>query len=340
MRRCIDLAHNGAGKTLSNPMVGALLVHRGHIIGEGWHDHFGGPHAEVMAINNASSQHQSQISDSVLYVTLEPCSNFGKTPPCSQLIIESNIKKVVIGVRDPNPINNGKGISLLKGAGIEVVEGVEKVSAESLIRSFLINQTLGRPYTVLKFARSEDGFIGQKGKRVQLSNPTVNALVHKLRAESQGILIGRVTAENDKPELTSRYFPGKNPMRIILSQQGSISPHLKTFNRAAPSLLISEKKLNHQSREITHMSLQHNLSSTLKDLYQFFKIGTLLVEGGKHTLDAFLKEGLWDEVIEIICPVKMGSGIKAPKLHLRHLQQNQNINGNLVNHYYREVTKP
>nr|MBS0037858.1 bifunctional diaminohydroxyphosphoribosylaminopyrimidine deaminase/5-amino-6-(5-phosphoribosylamino)uracil reductase RibD [Saprospiraceae bacterium] len=335
MKRCLDLAALGSGKTLTNPTVGAVLVFEDRIIGEGWHRAYGKPHAEVEALNSVSAADRHLIPRSTLYVSLEPCSHFGKTPPCADLIINVGIPKVVIGIRDPNPLVKGNGIQKLKEAGIEVITPVLKEESSQLISAFSTNQHCQRPHVVLKFARSRDGFIGRHGERIALSDPIVNVLTHRLRARSQGIIVGRITAENDQAELSTRNFPGRNPFRIVFSISGVTDSSLPVFNNAAPTLLITNNPPENLPQKVTVIPFRENLKGVLEQLYSHFKISRLLVEGGKQILDLFLEQSLWDEVWEISCPSLLKSGIPAPKINPKLLNRSFWIRENQLENYRR-----
>lgn len=278
MRRCLQLARNGEGMTMPNPMVGAVIVHDGRIIGEGWHRRYGGPHAEVNAVRSVRPEDEALFSQSTIYVSLEPCSHWGKTPPCAELLVEKGFRRVVVGCLDPNEKVSGRGIQRLREAGAEVVVGVLETECRWLNRKFMTYHTLHRPYITLKWAQSADGFIDRlrnsraDGEPVKFSTPWTQILVHKLRATHEAILVGRRTWELDQPSLTTRLWPGQSPQKVILSSSG--------------------------------MPLD-----TLIRPYQ-----SLLVEGGAQTLQFFLDSDLWDEVYIEHSGIVLGGGVAAPQI--------------------------
>ena len=320
MQRCIELAQKGRGKTGLNPLVGALLVHNNRIIGEGWHKGYGKPHAEPDALSSVSKKDRPLIAESTLYVSLEPCSHFGKTPPCTELIIKYKIPRVVIGTVDPNPIVNGKGITKLKEAGVEVIAGVLSEKTDELIKVFRTNQLLERPYITIKFAKSSDGFIGKKDKEVRISDPITDFLTHRLRTEVSGIAVGRNTADIDAPQLTSRKYPGKNPMRLIFCSSSLPKTNEKTFDHSAPTIVVAPKNISPYpiNENFTILHTEVSLEKTLQKIYNDLKINHILVEGGSQLINSFLQENLWDEIIEIESAIKIHTGIAAPDLsHLK-----------------------
>jgi diaminohydroxyphosphoribosylaminopyrimidine deaminase/5-amino-6-(5-phosphoribosylamino)uracil reductase len=280
MHRCLQLAAYGRGFTAPNPMVGAVIVHNDQIIGEGFHRNYGGPHAEVNAI--ASVKKKQLLRESTLYVNLEPCSHYGKTPPCSERIIREQIPKVVIGQIDPFPEVAGKGIEKLKKAGLEVVCGVLEKECKELNKNYLTFMQQHRPYIILKWAQSADGFLdkfreeGDGRKPIRFSNSFTQMLVHKLRAEEAAIMIGKRTKALDKPALNVRFWKGNDPERFIADRS---------------------KTLQEQLNELYDKNIQ-----------------SLIVEGGSKLLQSFLAENLWDETQIEIAPVLLGEGVQAPVL--------------------------
>ncbi len=314
IKRCCTLAYLAGGHTLTNPRVGAVLVYKNTIIGEGYHRGYGQPHAEVMALRSVAHQDQWKIEKSTLFVSLEPCCIHGKTPPCTDLIIRSKIPELVIGSLDPNPAVSGKGVAKLQKAGIKVTTGILKEACDQLIHPFYINQSFNRPYIILKFARSLDGFIGKKGERILLSNDLVNKLTHKLRGMCQGIAIGKNTATNDVAELTTRNYPGPNPIRVVFSKSGKIPTHLPVFNRAASTILITDHPVRDLPYGITAIKSRGSLKSDMEFLYRHFRMSSIIIEGGAELLNQFIKKKLWDEIIEIVSPVNLMSGVAAPNI--------------------------
>jgi diaminohydroxyphosphoribosylaminopyrimidine deaminase/5-amino-6-(5-phosphoribosylamino)uracil reductase len=300
MLRCIELAVKGTGYTAPNPMVGCVIVDNDqNILGEGYHEQCGGPHAEVNAIQ--AVQDKSLLKNATLYVNLEPCAHFGKTPPCANLIVQTGIPRVVIGMKDPHEKVAGKGIEILRQAGIDVIVGVAEKACCELNKRFITFHEKQRPYIILKWAQSSDGFIGQHGKRIKISHPDTDVLVHQWRSEEQAILVGSTTAINDDPELTVRHVKGKNPVRLVLNQGAFLPTHLKLWNDAAKTYVI----------EITN----NNGLNTFLQFCRDHHLISVMVEGGAYTLQQFINAGLWDEA-RIITNTKMvlKNGVKAPEL--------------------------
>lgn len=308
LNRCNQLASLGKGYTKTNPLVGALLVHNDHIIGEGYHTQYGAAHAEIEAIKSVTDENKYLIPESTLYVNLEPCCIYSKTPPCTEEIIRQKIRKVIIGMADPNPKINGKGIEFLKSYHVEV----EKIhcGAEDLNKSFIKNMTTGLPYVILKFAMTTDGFIGQSDKRVKISNPWSEYIVHKIRHQVDGILIGTNTALIDNPALTNRLYFDLSPTRIILDKEGVIPVSFSVFNDSATTLLVSDSIADYP-QHVKKINWIEDKELLLKKLYSL-GIGSLLVEGGAKTLQSFIDSQLWDEIWCTKGNISIHSGIKAP----------------------------
>ncbi|WP_448778499.1 bifunctional diaminohydroxyphosphoribosylaminopyrimidine deaminase/5-amino-6-(5-phosphoribosylamino)uracil reductase RibD [Bacteroides congonensis] len=316
MRRCIELAANGLCNVAPNPMVGAVIVCDGRIIGEGYHIRCGEAHAEVNAIRSVKDE--SLLQRSTIYVSLEPCSHYGKTPPCADLIIEKQIPRIVIGCQDPFSKVAGRGIQKLRDAGREVIVGVLEKECRHLIRRFITFNTLHRPFITLKWAESADHFIDierTNGKPMILSSPLSSMLVHKKRAEADAIMVGRRTALLDNPSLTVRNWYGHNPIRIVLDRSLSLPNDLQIFDGDIPTLIFTEKKRS-EEKNITYITIDfsHNpLIQIMEELYQR-KIQSLLVEGGSQLLQSFIDNGLWDEAFIEKCPSRLYSGVKAPEI--------------------------
>ncbi len=323
MQRCIQLAKLGAGNVAPNPMVGAVLVYENEIIGEGYHMQYGEAHAEVNCINSVPEKFKSQISNSVLYVSLEPCAHFGKTPPCSNLIIQQQIKQVVIGCRDSFKQVNGKGIEQLKAAGVDVVVDVLKEECIELNQRFFTFHNSRRPYIILKFAQTADGFIGKTtlyptkaGERLLISNEFTNKLVHQWRSEEAAILVGTNTALFDNPSLTNRLWTGKNPLRLVIDKQLKLPSTLQLFNQQEKTVLFNLLK-NEINQQIEYVQL-NTTDSVIQQIIQYcysHNIQSILVEGGTQLLQSFIDEDLWDEA-RIITNEQLfvQVGITAPKL--------------------------
>lgn len=316
MRRCIELAKNGLCNVAPNPMVGAVIVCDGRIIGEGYHVRCGEAHAEVNAIRSVKDE--SLLKRSTIYVSLEPCSHYGKTPPCADLIIEKQIPRIVIGCRDPFSKVAGRGIQKLQNAGREVIVGVLEEECLHLIRRFITFNTLRRPFITLKWAESADRFIDIEridGNPVLLSSPLTSMLVHKKRAENTAIMVGRRTALLDNPSLTVRNWYGRNPIRIVLDCNLSLPNDLQIFNGEVPTLVFTEKE-HPEEKSVSYITIDfaHNpLNQIMKELYQR-NIQSLLVEGGSQLLQSFIDNELWDEAYIEKCPKRLYSGVKAPEI--------------------------
>lgn len=332
MRRCIELAKNGLCNVSPNPMVGAVIVCDGQIIGEGYHIRCGEAHAEVNAIRAVKDE--SLLKRSTIYVSLEPCSHYGKTPPCADLIIEKQIPHIVIGCQDPFSEVAGRGIQKLRDAGREVTVGVLEEECKSLIRRFITFNTLHRPFITLKWAESADHFIDIErtgGKPVLLSSPFTSMLVHKKRAEADAIMVGRRTALLDNPSLTVRNWYGHNPIRVVLDRALSLPDDLQIFDGNVSTLIFTEKQ-QPEKKNITYITINfsHNpLKQIMEALYQR-KIQSLLVEGGRQLLQSFIDNELWDEAYIEKCPSRLHSGVKAP-------QMDDNFSYSIEEHFERHI---
>lgn len=330
MQRCLTLAQKGAGMVAPNPMVGAVLVCNDRIIGEGWHEVFGGPHAEVNCIHSVAETDKQLIEQSTLYVSLEPCNHFGKTPPCTDLIIKYDIPKVVIACRDPFKEVNGKGIERLRAAAVEVITGVLEKEAMACNKRFFTYHTRQRPYIILKWAQTADGWMGhQGGERLLISNEYTNRLVHQWRSEEAAIMVGTQTALADNPALSNRLSPGKNPVRIVIDSNLQLPGHLQVFDGSISTIVYNIVKQEEKENLLYYkLSNEKNmLPAILEALYQM-NIQSVLVEGGAQTLQSFIDDNCWDEirVIQSASPapafLNKENGIRAPKLpsasHISH----------------------
>lgn len=314
MRRALDLAALGTGWARPNPIVGCVVVHEKKIIGEGWHQKYGGPHAEVNALN--SVQDKSLLPHSRVYVTLEPCSHYGKTPPCADFLLQHGVQDVVICNTDPNPLVAGRGIQKLVDAGCKVHIGVLEQEGRELNRRFFTFQTQKRPYLVLKWAQSADGFIALPNYQpCQISGPLAKQLVHKWRTQEQAILVGTRTALHDNPQLNVRHWPGPAPLRIAIDKQLQLPTTHHLLDDSYPTLLYTllEKERTTHTEFITLPPDGIFLEHLLTDLYQR-NVQSVLVEGGTVLLEALLQANLWDEIRVIKSPVKLAAGVKAPHL--------------------------
>ena len=321
IHRCLQLARLAGGNTAPNPLVGAVLVCDDKIIGEGFHRVFGQAHAEVNALADARARgNKALIPKATLYVNLGPCSHHGKTPPCADRIISEGIRKVVIANRDPFPEVSGTGIKKLREAGIEVIDDVCREEGRSLNRRFFTFHEKKRPYIILKFAQSADGFLAPENitkENRKISGPITDRLVHKWRSEERSILVGARTAEIDDPELTVRLVTGKNPLRIVIDPQNRLPKELKLFNQQVETLIFTrtENKIDRKNEWIS-VGEKEMLPATFDTLYDR-KIISILVEGGAYTLQHFFNAGLWDECRVITGKKNFGNGIQSPRLSIQ-----------------------
>jgi len=315
MQRCIQLAENGLGTTYPNPMVGCVIVHEGKIIAEGWHQKAGGFHAEAAAIHKIARK--EILKKTILYVSLEPCSHFGKTPPCADLIIQYQIPKVVIGCVDSNVKVNGSGIQKLQNAGIEVEVGVLENKCLDLNKRFFTFHQQKRPYVILKWAQTADGFMApQNGDQKWITHEFSKQLVHQWRTEEQAILVGTNTAQSDNPQLNSRLWAGNQPMRIVLDRTLKLSTDLNLFDNSQKTIVFTEK-LGENQENLTFIKIDFSENLVEQILSHLFQLGvqSVIVEGGKQTLESFIEKGLWDEARVFTSQENWGEGIHSPQLN-------------------------
>ncbi len=328
MIRCIQLARLGAGHVAPNPMVGAVLLCNNEIIGEGYHQKYGEAHAEVNCINSVSPLHKHLISKSMLFVSLEPCSHFGKTPPCVDLIIEKKIPHVVIGCTDSFEKVNGKGIEKLINAGVKVELGILEKECKKLNKVFFTLTQKKRPYIILKWAKTNDGFIAtENGEPIKISNNFTNTFTHKLRAQNNAILVGYKTILSDNPLLTARYWQANNPTRVVIDMDNKLSNQFNVFNNEASTIIFNKNK-DEKKGNVNFIKIESkkNIISPMLEKLYLQNITSLIVEGGATTLLHFINEGLWDEAIiinneELI----INNGIEAPILKNEVLINTQHI---------------
>lgn len=337
IRRCIQLARNGMCNAAPNPMVGAVIVHNDRIIGEGYHARCGEGHAEVNAIRSVKDE--SMLRESTIYVSLEPCSHYGKTPPCADLIIRKGIPRVVVGCVDPFSLVSGRGIQKLKDAGIDVKVGILENECRKLIKRFITFNTQQRPYITLKWAESADGFIDinrKEGQPVVLSTPITSMYVHKQRAEHHAILVGRKTALLDNPSLTTRNWYGKNPVRLVIDKELTLPASLKLFDGSTPTWVFTALD-KASTPQVTYFKLdfsQSILPQILQKLYEN-KLQALFVEGGSQLLQSFIDEELWDEIYVEHAVKILGDGIKSPVIPNGYKKDFLLRDGVTVTHYER-----
>jgi diaminohydroxyphosphoribosylaminopyrimidine deaminase/5-amino-6-(5-phosphoribosylamino)uracil reductase len=324
LQRCLQLAALGAGNTAPNPMVGAVLVHNDRILGEGYHRQYGEAHAEVNCLSRVAEADKPLIPDSTLYVSLEPCSHFGKTPPCVDLILKHDIKKVVIGAQDVASHVNGQGIQKLKEHGVEILEYDYQAECVYSNRRFFTFHQKKRPYLILKWAQSADGFIGKTDERVSLSNPITNMLVHKWRSEESAIWVGFKTALLDNPRLNVRHHTGKNPVRIVLDRDLTLPHTHHLFNDDAETIVFNFKR-SQQNQNISYVRIDsmNYLEEILQELHAR-NILSVLVEGGQKLHRELIHAQLYDELRKIETPSFLHQGVKAPSLP-ENIRCTQNI---------------
>lgn len=316
INRCIQLAKNAEGKTYPNPLVGSVLVYKDEIIGEGWHQQAGKPHAEVNAIHSVKDE--KLLKKATIYVSLEPCSHFGKTPPCSDLIIDKKIKKVVIGTMDPFAKVAGRGIKKLMNAGCGVVLGVLEKECQELNKRFFTFHQKKRPFIILKWAQSQDGFIAplqqKERKPVWISNQKSKQLVHKWRSEEQAILVGTKTAVNDNPKLNTRLWEGKNPTRVVIDRELRIPESSHLFDGKISTLVFTENTSTGNQDNLTFIQIdfQKNVPQKICDHLYEQELQSVIIEGGQQTLQHFIDENLWDEARVFTGSAFLKEGIKAP----------------------------
>ena len=347
MRRCIELAQNGCCYAAPNPLVGAVLVCNGRIIGEGYHARCGEAHAEVNAIRSVREPHL--LRSATLYVSLEPCSHYGKTPPCADLIIEKQIPRVVVGCLDPFIKVAGRGIEKLRAAGVEVTTGLLEEECKALIGRFLTYHLQQRPYITLKWAQSSDGFIDRLrkgGEPLHLSSPLTLMRVHRLRAEHSAILVGSHTALLDNPSLNVRHWSGPQPVRLVIDRRGTLPPQLHLFDGRQRTLVLTERSdwpatataqdtpdKAQYPVECHTLDFSAPLPPQIATLLHREGLQSLLVEGGRYTLQSFIDLGLWDEAWVEEAPLIIGQGVAAPSLKEYKSVETEQHFGHLIRHY-------
>jgi len=320
MQRCLDLAALGIGKVSPNPMVGAVIVHDGKIIGEGYHQQYGEAHAEVNAVNQVLSNFgnaEELLKRSTIYVSLEPCAHYGKTPPCADLIIKHRIPKVVVGCRDPFEQVDGRGIEKLKDAGIEVTVGVLEEECKWLNRRFFTRVQKHRPYIILKWAQTEDGFFApDNNKQLWITGSESRKLVHQWRGEEDAVLVGKNTVAIDNPRLNVRYGKGRSPRRVVIDRRLELGKGLNVFDQSAETLVFNSVKtiIEGKNKYIALEDFDRFVPQYI--LYQLYlqDIQSVIIEGGAYTLTTFIEAGLWDEARIFTGSISLTSGIKAPEI--------------------------
>ena len=336
MHRCLELAQLGAGYVAPNPMVGAVLVHEGRIIGEGWHKEYGKAHAEVNCINAVQEEDRQFISQSILYVSLEPCAHYGKTPPCTDLIIRHKIPKVVIGCRDPFKEVDGKGIEKLKSAGIEVETAVLEEECRELNKRFFTFHKKQRSFIILKWAQTADGFIaGDDSKRILISNEFSNRLVHKWRSEEAAIMVGTNTALRDDPALTTRLWPGPSPVRLVIDMNLRLPGSLKVFDGSERTIVFNTIKEDEKPNlSFIKLDKEKQFVPQLMDVLYRLPLQSVLVEGGAALLQTFIESGVWDEARVIVNgELSIGNGLPAPVLKNEQLVMEEKNSTDTISYF-------
>lgn len=334
--RCIQLAKNGLGTTYPNPLVGSVIVYNEQIIGEGWHQKAGEPHAEVNAINSVKHENRKFLHEATIYVSLEPCSHYGKTPPCADLIINTGIKNVVIGTVDPFAEVAGRGIKKLFEAGHHVTVGILEEECMALNQRFFTYHTKKRPYIILKWAETADRYIAPVSKSIQepvwITNTHARQLVHQWRSQEQGILVGTQTALDDNPSLTTRDWFGANPTRIVIDRNLRLPESLHLFDKKVKTIVITEqtKESDNSNLIFETIDFNKNIPSQINNILYDNKLQSVIIEGGAQTLQFFINENLWDEARVFQGAHYFGEGIKAPELSAKPVQtitiQNNQLN--------------
>lgn len=361
MQRCLQLAQCGSGNVAPNPMVGAVLVYEGRIIGEGYHQQYGKAHAEPNCIASVKEEDKALIEKSTLYVSLEPCAHFGKTPPCADLIIDKKIPKVVVGCRDPFVQVNGKGIEKLKAAGVKVDLGILEEECKELNKRFFTFHTEHRPYVILKWAETidnkiagphpnlrptEEGIANTQPSRLYISNEHTNRIVHKWRSEEMAIAVGTNTALLDDPELTTRLWPGNDPIRMVVDMDLRLSKSLKLFSSKAPTIVFNTKEHSLplgkipidelKKKDVIYYQVTEDVSlvhQMMNALYQM-NIQSVLIEGGAYLLQSFIDEGMWDEARVITNEeLFIGEGLPAPALKHAAFKKTKHIFSDVIRTY-------
>lgn len=328
MARCIQIATNGLGTTYPNPFVGSIIVHNNQIIGEGFTSEYGGPHAEVNAIN--SVKNPELLKESTLYVTLEPCSHHGKTPPCADLIIEKEIPKVVIGTLDPFAKVNGQGYLRLLKNGVDVTLGVLEKECINLNKRFITFHQKKRPYIILKWAQTEDGYIGRDDIQLWITNQYTKQLVHKWRTEEQAILVGKNTALIDNPQLNSRLWTGNNPLRIAIDKNLAIPRNFHLFDQTQPTVIFNSlENSSEENLNLIQLDFSQPILPPIMNFLYENNIQSLIVEGGCDTIQHFIDANLWDEARILSSDTIWNEGILAPRLKGIRTEKHRFLNDEL-----------
>ncbi len=334
MMQCFLLASQGSGYVSPNPLVGAMLVHNGSMIGAGYHMQYGTAHAEVNCIESVAEENKHLIAESTLYINLEPCNHTGKTPPCTVLILKHLIKKVVIANLDNNKLVNGAGIKMLEDAGVEVIQDVLKEQALAINRRFFTYHEKKRPYIILKWAQTADGFISDApNKTLKISQPETDKLVHTWRSQEDAVVVGYNTALVDNPQLNVRHIEGRNPVRIVLDWENKLPENLNIFDNSQPTLIFN-KHIN-GFKSANKFIKVNNLQEVINNLYQA-KTLSILIEGGSKTIQQFIDADLWDEARIIASATRIGNGYLAPALKNDEYLYDEKRSTDIV-HYFKNT---
>lgn len=336
IQRCIDLAKAGKGYVAPNPMVGAVLVHNNRIIGEGFHEQYGQAHAEVNCIQNVREKDKHLIASSTMYVSLEPCAHFGKTPPCTDLLIQQRVKRVVIGTKDIFSKVNGQGIAKLQNAGIEVLTGIGEKECIALNKRFFTFHRHKRPYIILKWAQTNNNIIGvQEGKRLMITNELTNRLVHKWRSEEAAILVGTQTVLKDNPSLTNRLYSGHHPLRLCIDRHLGVPKDFGIVDDTADTVIFNAKEDKTEGTNVyKKIDFKESVINQVLDFCYAQHIQSILVEGGAHLLQSFINEGIWDECRMITnTGLFVEKGVKAPVLKNAAYLYSRYVDGDKVDYY-------
>ena len=334
--RCIELAKNGLGTTYPNPLVGSVIVYDGKIIGEGWHKKSGEPHAEVNAVNSVKDK--TLLKKATIYVSLEPCSHFGKTPPCCDLIIKNGIPNIVIGTVDPNIKVAGNGIKKLIDTGATVTVGILEKECKKLNKRFFTFHEKKRPYIILKWAESQDGFIApsknirHEQKPFWITNEFSRQLAHKWRSEEQAILVGTNTVIDDNPRLGVRDWSGNNPIRIVLDKNNRIQNDRHVFDNQTKTIILCQSitSINSENTIFERIDFDENIARQIIEVLYKHKIQSLIIEGGRQTLQTFIDENLWDEARIFVGNESFENGTKAPIVVMKNIEKHTIENDELI----------
>jgi len=338
MKRCLELAALGLGRTYPNPMVGSVIVHNDIVIGEGWHQKAGEAHAEVNAV--ASVNDKSLLKDSTIYISLEPCAHYGKTPPCAELIVKHQIPNVVVGCVDSFSEVSGKGIEMMEKAGSTVKVGVLEKECKASHKRFFTFHEKQRPYIILKWAQTKDGFIAPidqvSGKPFWITSPESKKLVHKWRTEEASILVGTNTAEKDNPALTARLWEGNQSLRLVLDRSLRLKDDLQLFDNSAKTLVFTQKsKENLACTEYKTIDFSNLHKEIMNELYKR-NIHSVIIEGGRETLQSFIDENLWDEARVFVGEANLEKGIPAPTLNTKPKSE-EKVSTDILRWYFKST---